>query len=187
MNNPPRYVMKVSVHLGDLTEAPADAVCTSTNPRLSLMAGTGGAVRDRGGFDVLRACEAIVQAAGGSVRIGSAHPTSAGTLPFKLVIHCVASNAVHLSSAEIVRVCVKNALACADSAACRSLAMPVFATGHAGLKFDRAVNAMAEALRDASTLVEQVIIVINEPDRAEMARRIISSVIEQRNAEGVSS
>lgn len=169
--------MKVSILLGDLTEAAADAVCTSTNPRLSLMAGTGGAVRDRGGFEILRACEEIVEATGGGLRIGSAHPTTAGKLPFKAIIHCVASNAVHLSSTEIVRLCVKNALACADSTGCRIVAMPVFATGHAGLKFDRAIAAMAEALDGAATEVERVIIVINEPDRAEAARRVMRKML----------
>ncbi len=167
--------MKVSVWVGDLTEAPAEAICTSTNPRLTLMMGTGGAVRARGGFEVLRACEQIVEAefrrsGRQGLPVGSAHATTAGTLPYKAVIHCVASNASHLSSPDIIRTSVTNALACADAAGCSTLAMPVFGTGHARVKFDRALVAMAEALRTASTAVEHVIVVVHEADRAEEAQ-----------------
>src|SRR6266567_2013097 len=110
--------MKISVFLGDLADVPAEAICTSTNPRLSLMMGTGGAIREHAGFEVLRAC-------------------------------------------------VKNALSAADAARCRSVAMPVFATGHARFRFNAALTAMAEALQDAKTNVEEVMIAILDADRAE--------------------
>ena len=35
-------LMKTTIFTGDITDAPADAICTSTNPRLSLVMGTGG-------------------------------------------------------------------------------------------------------------------------------------------------
>jgi hypothetical protein len=49
---------------------------------------------------------------------GSAHWTSAGELPVKMIIHCVASDAAHRSSAAIIRDCVTSALALADAAGC---------------------------------------------------------------------
>ena len=167
--------MKVSVFAGDIADAPAEAICTSTNPRLSLMMGTGGAVRDRAGFEVLRACERIVEEKR-PLRVGSVHVTSAGRLPAKVLIHCVASNANHQSSAEIIRACVRNALAAADAAGCRSVAMPVFGTGHARFRFRAALAAMAEALRDVKTNVEEVMIAILDPDRAEDVERALSPV-----------
>ncbi len=119
--------MKISLFMGDLADAPAEALCTSTNPRLSLMMGTGGSVRDRGGFEVLRECEAIV--GDKTLAPGSVVTTSAGRLPHKAIFHCVASDANHRSSAEIIRACVVNVLAAADERGCKSVAMPVFATG----------------------------------------------------------
>jgi O-acetyl-ADP-ribose deacetylase (regulator of RNase III) len=166
--------MKLTIFAGDITEAPAEAICTSTNPRLSLMMGTGGAVRERGGFAVLREAEAIV-AASSPLRAGSAHVTSAGSLPFKLVIHCVASDANHISSAATIRACVVNALAAADREGIARLAMPVFATGHAHFRFREALASMGEALRSASTNVAEVIVVVDEADRVEEAERVISS------------
>lgn len=173
--------LKVLLSVGDLTDARADAVCTSTNPRLSLMMGSGASVREKGGFEILRACEQIVDAAAEKtgnkfLRAGSAHVTTAGKLPFKAVIHCVASNASHMSSPDVVRLCAKNALIAAESAGCGSIAMPVFATGHARVRFDRAVRAIAEALRDTTTAVQLVTLVIPDRERAEEAMRIVRAM-----------
>jgi O-acetyl-ADP-ribose deacetylase (regulator of RNase III) len=174
--------MQVSVFNGDIADAPADAVCTSTNPRLSLMMGTGASIRERGGFEVLRACEALIEAetqrSGRKVLpVGSAHATTAGSLRFKMVIHCIASDANHhLSSPEIIRSCVRNALKIADANGIASLAMPVFATGHARMRFELALTTIIEALRDAKSNVKQVVIAIYDPERAADAERLLGSI-----------
>lgn len=82
-----------------------------------------------------------------------------------------------MSSPDIVRTSAKNALIAADQAGCRSVAMRVFASGHARVKFDRAVQAMAEAIRDSQTSVEEVAIVVLERERAEEVRRIVDAVM----------
>ena len=166
--------MKISVFAGEITDAPADAICTSTNPRLSLMMGTGGAVRERGGPEVLRACQEILQRNGSQLLpVGSAHVTTAGKLPHRIAIHCVASDASHLSSENVIRACVTNALLRANAERCATVAMPVFGTGHAHVRFERALSAMAAAFRSASSAVDHVIVVVAEGDRAEMARRVL--------------
>jgi len=106
--------MRVSIFVGDITDVQVDALCTSTNPRLSLVLGTGAAVRGCGGYEILRACEEIVRMEG-ILPPGSARATTAGSLPHKVVIHCVASDARHQSSDLIVETCVRNALSCADA------------------------------------------------------------------------
>jgi O-acetyl-ADP-ribose deacetylase len=174
--------MKISVFAGDVCNVQADALCTSTNPRLSLAMGTGASIRGRGGYRILRACEEIVKAefrrsGRHGLPAGSAHSTTAGSLPSKIVVHCVASDAAHHSSADIIGSCVKNALALADASGCSSIAMPLFGTGHARFNFDRAVLAMAAALRDADTTVQHVLFAVYEPDRAEHVARLIRSAI----------
>ena len=166
--------MNLSIFVGDIADAPAEAICTSTNPRLSLMMGTGASVRERGGWDVMRACEKIV--AGGRLAAGSAHATTAGAMRCKTLIHCVASDPSHMTSAAIIRACVRNALARAEEAGCRSIAMPLFGTGHARFKFDQALIAMRDVLRSTSAAgVEQVMIVVFDPARAADAERVIAS------------
>ncbi|MDP9361665.1 MAG: macro domain-containing protein [Acidobacteriota bacterium] len=147
-----------------------------------LIMGTGVSIRGRGGFQILRACEQIVEAefrrsGRRGLPAGSAHPTTAGDLPSKMIVHCVASDAAHRSSADIIRKCVRNSLAIAEATGCESIAMPLFATGHARFNFDQAVLAMAETLRDQPTAVQHVFIVVYDPDRAEEAVRLIRSVI----------
>jgi O-acetyl-ADP-ribose deacetylase len=174
--------MKISVFAGDVCDVPADALCSSTNPRLSLAMGTGASIRGRGGYQILRACEEIVEgefhrSGRRGLPAGSVHQTTSGDLPSKVIIHCVASDAAHRSSVDIIRNCVKNALALADASGCKSIAMPLFATGHARFTFDQSILAMAETLRDDPTPVQHVVIVVFDPDRAEDAARLIRSVI----------
>ena len=171
--------MKLTIFAGDLADAPAEALVTSTNPRLTLVMGTGAAVRARGGFEILRACEAIVEAerqrsGRDALPPGSAHVTTAGSLRAKVVIHCVASDLEHRSSPAIVSACVRNALARATEAGCASVAIPVFATGHAHLKFDGALDAMAPALRDAPAAPDHVVIVIDDASRSDATRKILT-------------
>lgn len=166
--------MKLTIFVGDLCDVRAEALCTSTNPRLSLAMGTGGSVRSRGGFTILRACEAIVAAHASPLAPGSAWVTTAGDLPAKAVIHCVASDARHHSSPAIVRACVTNALLRAAEANCRSVAFPVFATGHARLRFDQTLRVIVQELRDAT--LDRAWIVINDRDRIEETMRVVSEV-----------
>jgi O-acetyl-ADP-ribose deacetylase (regulator of RNase III) len=171
----------VSLYAGDLVDAPAAAICTSTNPRLSLLGGTGGAVVLEGGRGVKREAEALLerrrQGGHAEMEVGSVHPTTAGSLPHELVIHCVASDARHRSSPAIVRRCVHGALAAADAAGCASVAMPVFGSGHSSLELDEALGAMAEALRDVATDVEEVVVVVPDAERLPRARRVLDAVL----------
>lgn len=166
--------MHVSIFVGDIADADAQAVCTSTNPRMSLVMGTGASIRARGGIEILRACEEIVARAGHPLPPGSAHITTAGALPHKIVIHCIASDEAHQSSEAIIRTCAENALRCAAEQQCASVAMPVFATGHAHARFDRAVVVMAEAIAGAADTVRQVTIVVADEEHAKVAHSILA-------------
>jgi O-acetyl-ADP-ribose deacetylase len=165
--------MRVSIFVGDIADADAEAVCTSTNPRLSLVMGTGASIKARGGVEILRECEAVLARAGRPLPPGSAVVTKAGSLPHGIVIHCVASNDAHQSSEAIVRACTERALQCAAEHQCSSVAMPAFATGHAHVKFDRAIAVMAEAIASAPEAVRQVTLVVADEERAGIARAIL--------------
>jgi O-acetyl-ADP-ribose deacetylase (regulator of RNase III) len=155
--------MRVSVFVGDIAEVEAEAICTSTNPRLSLVMGTGAALRERGGFAILRACEAIVRQRG-MLPPGSAWPTIAGTLPAKVVIHCVASDDRHRSSEAIIAACVRSALARAAEAGCRTVAMPIFASGHARIPVRRAMAAMTAAARESAFPIDELLFVVHDAE-----------------------
>lgn len=167
--------LKLSVFLGDIADATADAICTSTNPRLSLVMGTGASVRARGGPAVSRACEALL-AGRPALPAGTVFTTTAGSLPHKLAIHCVASTTAHRSSTAIVRSCVRQVLAHADAAQCASIALPVLGTGHARLPFAEAVRAMASIVIGAGTRVRQIIFVTDDEERVDELRAILQEM-----------
>lgn len=166
--------MDASIFVGDIADAEAEAVCTSTNPRLSLMMGTGASVRERGGSAITRACEAIV-AAQGLLPPGSAHGTTAGNLPHKLAIHCVASDSRHRSSTDYVRLCVRNAVRIAAEAQCSSIAFPILGAGHAHVPFEDAIRAIAEEVGPAA--LQRVVFVVNDPNDADSARTVVKRVL----------
>lgn len=171
-------MMKVSIFAGDIAEAPADAICTSTNPRLSLMMGTGGSVREKGGFTILRECEAILEgetarSGRGRMPVGSVWVTGAGALPYQAVIHCVASDARARSSDAVIRSCVLKSVNAAIRRGISSVAMPVFASGHAHFPFDTALASIAEALASAPEGLGEVILVVRDDATAASAVKIL--------------
>jgi O-acetyl-ADP-ribose deacetylase (regulator of RNase III) len=169
----------VTLFAGELLDAPAEALCTSTNPRLSLGGGTGRSVLEETGWGLKRRLEEI--AAAEAVRTGAEElpvgftcSTPGGRPPHRLIVHCVASARAHRSSPEAARRCTEGALSEADRAGCETLALPVFGTGHADLPYDQAVQAMAGTLRDARPrAIRTVYLVVFPPHRAALARQIL--------------
>jgi O-acetyl-ADP-ribose deacetylase (regulator of RNase III) len=170
--------LRVTLFEGDVTSAPSEAVCTSTNGRLSMMGGTGGDVLRRGGWSIRRECEAILakqREKTGEEQLppGTVWTTTAGRLAAQVVIHCVASDGSHRSSRELIRGCVVGAFSAAVMESCRSIAMPVFGTGHAAFNFDEALETMAAVLTQTAEPLDEVLIVIAKPNRVERAKRIL--------------
>jgi len=174
--------VEVSLFVGELADAPADVLCTSTNPKLSLLGGTGAAIIERAGWGVRQEALEIVQRAQATtgrdgLDIGSVHRTSAGRLPHAFLLHCVASGPGHAASAEAIRSCVHGSLAQADQSGSSTVAMPVFGAGHASFPFERAALAIAEALSSASTAVDRVVLVIHDPERVAIVQRVLDRVL----------
>jgi O-acetyl-ADP-ribose deacetylase (regulator of RNase III) len=175
--------LEVSLFVGEILDAPAEAICTSTNPRLSLGGGTGKAVLEETGWGLKRKLEAILEEEArrtgrSELPVGFTCATPGGRPPHRLFVHCVASDRAHRSSREAVRLCVEGAIREAGRAACTSLALPVFGAGHANLPFEEALRAMAEALRDApATPVERLLLVVLQPHRADTARHLLDQVL----------
>ena len=167
--------MKFSIFLGDIADVRADAVCTSTNPRLSLMMGTGASIRARGGPAILQACQSAAPLPAGAVLV-----TTAGLLPYKAVIHCVASDETHHSAPAIIASCVTGALAAAYEAGAAVVAMPLFGSGHAHRPFLDVARTMAETALAAKTGVAEIRFVTNDSDRVEPLSDLLRRMTGQR-------
>ena len=175
--------LEVALFVGEIVDAPAEALCTSTNPRLSLGGGTGKAVLEETGWGLKRRLEAVVEEEArrtgrNELPVGFVCATPAGKPPHRVIVHCVASNRAHRSSPEAVRLCVEGALREAEGAGCTSVALPVFGAGHANLPFDDALETMARALLDApTTTLDTVLVVILHPHQVKRAEAILEGVL----------
>lgn len=162
---------RIAVSVGDLSVAPAEVLCVSTNPRLTLLGGTGSAIVEAGGWKIRREADAIRQrhatrTGSDELEPGSVVRTGAGRLPHRAILHCVASGPGHRSSKEVVRRCVRGALEAATAEGAASLAMPIFASGHVGLPFARALATIVDALVRSEEAIGEVLLAVDRPDRA---------------------
>lgn len=167
-------MFEVSAIAGDICDVDADGICTSTNPNLALMIGTGGAVRDRGGWAIQDECARLIaneRARSGKRYFppGSAHLTTAGDLPFRGVIHCVASDAFHGTSVETIASCVNNAVSVAEKQGWTTLAMPLFGTGHVAFQPRAAAEAIVAALAACrGSVLQRVVLVARTAEQLEV-------------------
>ena len=174
--------MQLGIYHGDIITVPAEVVCVSTNPQLELVAGTGGAVREEGGWLIQRECQEYVQehykiSGKRYVEPGSVVRTRAGTLPFRAIIHCVAIDNFHRSASSVIHNCTREALKLASrmQPPVRSIAFPVFGSGNGGFDFETALRAILEELWRNKLTIKTVYIVTLDDEQAEMARGMLNN------------
>jgi O-acetyl-ADP-ribose deacetylase (regulator of RNase III) len=173
--------MHIELYVGEISTVPAEVVCTSTNPHLDLVLGTGGAIREAGGEVIQDECRAIIareyeRTGRRYLPQGAAVRTTAGTLPFRAVIHCVAIDAFHGSTPETIAACVRNALreAAALDPPPQAIAMPVFASGNGPFDFEQGLAIMLDELnKSGAAAPTNLILFSREPERIEFAARAI--------------
>ena len=118
-------MIDIQVVDGDLLDQDVEVIVNAWNRNLIpwwllLPQGVSGAIKKRGGvapFVELRRY--------GVLPLGGAVETSAGRLPFKAIIHVAGIGFLWRSSAESVRLAVRNAMRIAISKGYRSIAFPL--------------------------------------------------------------
>lgn len=131
---------------GDLFDQPVEAIVNAWNRNiipwwLLLPQGVSGAIKRRGGTAPFREV-----ARHGSLPLGHAVATSAGMLPFKLIIHVAGINMLWRASERSIRDSTTHALRVAREHAIRSLAFPLIGAGSGGFNEDRVQSLMLETL-----------------------------------------
>lgn len=175
--------LPVTVYNGSFLDVAADAIVTSTNPFLSLQAGTGGALRMAGGDGIQADCDLLVEEAHARTGRryfppGTAHVTGAGMLDHAAVIHCVVGDGYHHSTPEIVRECVTAALRQAGSRRFQDVVFPVLGTGDVRVPFDVAVAAMGDAISHAEpSSLNHVIVAVPDARNARRAGEVLSATL----------
>lgn len=125
--NPMKAANRVEIVKGDLTELAVDAIVNAANSDLLLGGGVAGAIRAKGGPAIQQECNAI-----GSIPIGGAAITGAGSLQAKFVIHAASMQLGGSTTVQALRSSTAHALRIASERALKTIAFPAVGTGIAG-------------------------------------------------------
>jgi O-acetyl-ADP-ribose deacetylase (regulator of RNase III) len=138
--------MKITIVDGDLLDQDVDAIVNAWNRNiipwwLLIPQGVSGAIKKRGGLQPFRELGRM-----GAIPLGHAVETSAGTLPFKSIIHVAGINMLWRSSESSIRDSVRNALSIAQDRGYASVALPLIGAGSGGGKSSRVQSIIENEL-----------------------------------------
>jgi len=148
--------MEIVIIEGSLIQVEADLIVNPANSLGYMGGGVAGVIKRVGGSIIEE--EAVIKA---PIPVGSAIITTAGSLPFKGVIHAPTMEEPAMETTEEkVRKAVRASLELADKMGFKSIAMPGMGTGVGKLPKDIAAKAMIEEIKSFKAVnLEKVLLV----------------------------
>jgi O-acetyl-ADP-ribose deacetylase (regulator of RNase III) len=150
--------MRMSIVEGDITGVKVDAIVNAANSSLLGGGGVDGAIHAAGGPEILAACRRLRETELPSgLPAGRAVATTAGALPARWVIHTVGP--VYTTREDrrpTLLSAYTESLRVADELGATSVAFPLLSAGAYGWPLQDAADAAVEAVRSATTSVEDV-------------------------------
>ncbi len=139
----------LQVREGDITKEQTDAIVNAANSRLAHGGGLARAIVKAGGDIIQRESDQWIQEHG-SVPVGGAAITSAGSMPAKYVIHAVGPiwKGGSEGEPELLSSAVKSALKMAEKHQLSSLSIPAISTGIFGYPKELGTEQIVRAVRD---------------------------------------
>ncbi len=128
---------KLELASGDITALEVDAVATAGNTELWMGAGVAGAIKRVGGEAVEK--EAMLQ---GPIEVGEAIATTGHDLKARWVIHAAVMGPEMTTSANAIARATRATLDCAVRCSTRSIAMPAYGAGAAGVPLYQCASIM---------------------------------------------
>lgn len=121
--------MKPTIVKGDLLAQPVEVIVNAWNRNiipwwLLLPQGVSGAIKKKGGTAPFKEL-----ARAGSIPLGEAVLTGAGTLPFKAIIHVAGINLLWFATEYSIRASVRSAMELVDKHQFASVAFPLIGSG----------------------------------------------------------
>jgi len=133
--------MEIEVVRGDITKSEVDAIVNAANSNLWMGSGVAGAIKSAGG-DIIEK-EAVKK---GPVMPGDAIHTTAGLLPYKVVIHAAVMGQDLRTSDKYIRQATISSLNICEQLKLQSVAFPAFGTGVGGFPMQACANIMANVV-----------------------------------------
>lgn len=132
---------KIEVIKADITTAKTEAIVNAANNEFWMGSGVAGAIKAAGGEIVEK--EAVKK---GPVMPGQAIYSTAGSLPFKVVIHAAVMGQDLRTSDRLIRQSTIASLNIAEQLKIASLALPAFGTGVGGFPMKACANIMVKVV-----------------------------------------
>jgi O-acetyl-ADP-ribose deacetylase len=138
--------VRVEIVDGDLLDQEVDAIVNAWNRNiipwwLLIPQGVSRAIKKRGGNGPFKEVARL-----GPIPLGHAVLTSAGTLPYKAIIHVAGINMLWRASEASIRSSTKNAILLAEKEGFKSVAMPLIGGGTGGIAEEEVVEMMSDEL-----------------------------------------
>ena len=164
----------LNVVLGDTTTQHVDAIVNAANRQMRGGGGVDGAIHAAAGPVLLQEC--ILRFPDG-LATGEAGWTPAGHLPTDFVIHTPGPNyRAGERDVELLRGSYRNCLRVADELGVKTIAFPLLSAGIFGWPLEDAIQQAVMTLATTPTGVEEMRIVVLDPQIAQMAKDAISGV-----------
>lgn len=140
----------IETERGDLTQQRVDVIVNAANSTLLGGGGVDGAIHDRGGDEILRACQEVRRTTWpDGLPEGEAVATTAGRLPARWVVHTVGPRyrAPHGPEERLLTSCHRRSLEVAHGLGARSIAFPAISCGIFGYPATEAAPVAVRAVR----------------------------------------
>lgn len=145
---------EIEIVKGDITEANVEAIVNAANNEFWMGSGVAGAIKAKGGASIEE--DAMLK---GPVMPGEAVYSTAGKLPYKVVIHAAVMGQNLITNDKLIRQATMASLNIAEKLKIESLAFPAFGTGVGGFPMAACANlmtAVARGFMPTSTLIKRV-------------------------------
>ncbi len=143
--------MRIEVVRGDITKAEVEAIVNAANNHFWMGDGVAGAIKSAGGEIIER--EAVAK---GPANPGQSIHTTAGNLPYKLIVHAAVMGQDLRTSAKLIRQATVSSLNLADELGIKSLAIPAFGTGVGNFPMKACANLMVATVSGFQTMAKNL-------------------------------
>lgn len=141
----------IEIIKGDITKTDTEVIVNAANNHFWMGSGVAGAIKAAGGEIIEK--EAVKK---GPVMPGEAVHTTAGSLPYKMVIHAAVMGQDLRTSDKYIRQATISCLNIAEKLNIESIAFPAFGTGVGGFPMKACAHVMLDAVRGYSSLAKSL-------------------------------